>query len=152
MATLNGMEASLRAVLQTAKNSGMSFRRAIKVVNGVFDSDKDNDVFSDKRAKGKNIDISYSDDEDDEEEAGDEEEVEAITTPGTGSSKRKALNFPPASSTPPKKPKRKAVAETPTKTKPKRRAVAETPTKTKLKSTASAAGKKPAQKGPRTQA
>ncbi|GAB1312879.1 hypothetical protein MFIFM68171_03089 [Madurella fahalii] len=130
----------------------MSFRRAIKVVNDVFDSDQDNDVFSDKKAKGKNIDTSYIDNEDDEEsgsgadgndeeEAGDEvieKEVKAITTPGTRSSKRKALNFIPDSSTPSKKPKRKAVAETPTKTKPK--------------STAKAAGEKAAQKGRHTKA
>jgi len=112
MATLNGMEASIRAVLETAKNHGMSFRRVMKVVNDgeycttifcsarlislVFDSDQDNEDYEDDE---DNEESGSGADSNDEEEAGD---VEAITTPSTGGSKRKALNFIPNSSTPSK--------------------------------------------------
>jgi hypothetical protein len=119
MATVNDMEASIRAVLETAMNHGMSFHRAIKVVNDakyyttILCSFKLISLVSDSVTRqGRNIDTSYIDNEDDEnpgrggdgtdeEEAG-EEAIEPITTPGTGSLERKALNFIPDSSTPSK--------------------------------------------------
>lgn len=89
------------------------------------------------------------DDEDEEEldfeteSSDDEEKVEAVATPGSSSSKRKAFNFIPKSSTP-SKIKNIHYMSSPYSFLLK---IYQTPTKTKSKSTAKDAREKAAQKG-----